>query len=211
MIILRPVILASASETRRKMLERTGLVFEIAAATLDEEKLKQKLTASGVGGEDFPLALAEAKAREVAENHPESLVPGPLVPGPLVIGADQILECEGQRFDKPQDLAEARRQLETLNGKTHSLTSAVCVLDGDRVAWSHSDRAFLTMRSLSANSIDSYLQTLGEKNLRAAGLYQLEGLGSRLFLSVEGDFFTILGLPLFSLLEFLRSQGLMET
>jgi len=201
MAVLRPVILASASETRRKMLERTGLAFETAAATLDEEKLKQKLTANSVSGEDFPLALAEAKAREVVENHP----------GSLVIGADQILECEGQRFDKPQDLAEARRRLETLSGKTHSLTSAVCVLDHDRVAWSHSDRAFLTMRSLSTDFMDSYLQALGEKNLRATGLYQLEGLGSRLFLSVEGDFFTILGLPLFPLLEFLRSQRLMET
>jgi len=201
MAVLRPVILASASETRRKTLERTGLAFETAAATLDEEKLKQKLTANSVSGEDFPLALAEAKAREVVENHP----------GSLVIGADQILECEGQRFDKPQDLAEARRQLETLSGKTHSLTSAVCVLDHDRVAWSHSDRAFLTMRSLSTDFMDSYLQALGEKNLRATGLYQLEGLGSRLFLSVEGDFFTILGLPLFPLLEFLRSQRLMET
>jgi len=201
MAVLRPVILASASETRRKTLERTGLAFETAAATLDEEKLKQKLTANSVSGEDFPLALAEAKAREVVENHP----------GSLVIGADQILECEGQRFDKPQDLAEARRRLETLSGKTHSLTSAVCVLDHDRVAWSHSDWAFLTMRSLSTDFMDSYLQALGEKNLRATGLYQLEGMGSRLFLSVEGDFFTILGLPLFPLLEFLRSQGLMET
>ena len=206
MTVLRPVILASASETRRKMLVDAGLVFEAASVTLDEEKLKQELTAKGMDGEGFPLALAEAKARDVAENHPSTLAPDS-----LIIGADQILECEGKRFDKPRDLEGARRQLKELKGKTHCLTSAVCVLDHGRMVWSHSDRAFLTMRSLSADFMESYLQTQGEENLCAAGLYRLEGLGSQLFFSVEGDFFTILGLPLFPLLEFLRSQGLIET
>ncbi|HAQ32936.1 MAG: Maf family protein [Alphaproteobacteria bacterium] len=201
MAVLRPVILASSSETRRKILSDAGLAFEAVGTTLDEKRLKEELTAKGVAGDAFALALARAKATEIAEKHGDF----------LVIGADQILECGGKRFDKPQSRTQARRQLEGLSGKTHSLTSVVCVLCGEKMVWTYSDHAHLTMRSLSGDFMDFYLKELREKKLRRAGLYQLEGLGSQLFLSVEGDFFTILGLPLFPLLEFLRSRGIMKT
>jgi septum formation protein len=197
----RPVILASSSETRRKMLVGAGLTFEAVSPALDEEKLKKKLTTEGGGGNDLSLALAKAKAEDVALKHR----------GSLVIGADQTLECGGKRFDKPRSRGEARQQLARLGGKTHGLTSAACVFCEEQVIWAHSDRAHLTMRPLSAGFVESYLEALGEESLYAAGLYQLEGPGSQLFLSVEGDFFTILGLPLFPLLGFLRSQGIMET
>jgi septum formation protein len=197
----RPLILASSSETRRKMLVGAGLTFKAVSAALDEEKLKKKLVAEGTAGSDLSLTLAKAKAAGVAQKHR----------GSLVIGADQTLECDGKRFDKPHSLGEARQQLERLDGKTHGLTSAACVFCEGRVIWTHIDRAHLTMRPLSAGFVESYLEALGEENLCAAGLYQLEGLGSQLFLSVEGDLFTILGLPLFPLLGFLRSQGIMET
>ena len=201
MAVLRPMALASSSETRRKILANAGIAFETIKPLLDEEKLKKKLTADGMDGDALPLALAKAKACDVAENNP----------GLLVIGADQILECEGRRFDKPRDVAEAWRQLRDLSGKTHSLISAVSIACDDQVIWTYSDRAFLSMRILSADFMDFYLQTQGEKHLCITGLYQLEGLGSQLFLSVEGDFFTTLGLPLFPLLEFFRSQGILET
>ncbi len=182
MVALRPVILASSSETRRKMLADSGLVFETAGVSLDEEELKGKLETEGVAGEDFPLALARAKALEVSEKHGTA----------LVIGADQILECGDKRFDKPGNHAEARRQLGYLSGKTHSLTSAVCVLCEGKEIWTHCDYAHLTMRLLSSDFIDSYLEDLGEEKLFTTGLYQIEGPGNRLFLSVKGDFFTIL-------------------
>ena len=201
MAVLRPMALASSSETRRKILANAGIAFETIKPLLDEEKLKKKLTADGMDGDALPLALAKAKACDVAANNP----------GLLVIGADQILECEGRRFDKPRDVTEAWRQLRDLSGKTHSLISAVSIACDDQVIWTYSDRAFLSMRILSADFMDFYLQTQGEKNLCITGLYQLEGLGSQLFLSVEGDFFTTLGLPLFPLLEFFRSQGILET
>ncbi len=201
MAVSRPVVLASSSETKRKILANAGIAFETAKPLLDEGKLKKKLTADGMDGGALPLALAKAKACDIAENNP----------GLLVIGTDQILECEGRRFDKPQDLTEAWQQLGDLSGKTHSLISAVSIARDDQVIWTYSDRAFLSMRILSADFMDFYLQTQGEKNLCVTGLYQLEGLGSQLFLSVEGDFFTILGLPLFPLLEFFRSQGILET
>lgn len=196
----RPVILASSSETRRKILVDAGLVFTVVSAALDEEKLKRKLTAAGTTGNDLPLALAKAKAADVAQKHS----------GALVIGADQTLECDGKRLDKPRSRGEARQQLEHLAGKTNSLTSAACVLCEEQAIWAHSDCARLTMRPLSAGFIEFYLEALGDENLCATGLYQLEGLGSQLFLSSKGDFFTMLGLPLFPLLEFLRSQGNME-
>jgi len=183
------------------MLVGAGLTLEVVHAALDEEKLRKKLSAGGAAGEDLPLALAKAKAADVALKHS----------GALVIGADQILECGGKRLDKPRSRGEAKQQLKYLAGKTHSLTSAACVFCGGKLMWAHSGRARLAMRPLSVGFIESYLGELGEENLCAAGLYQLEGLGSQLFLSVEGDFFTVLGLPLFPLLGFLRSQGNMET
>jgi septum formation protein len=183
------------------MLVAAGLTFAVVNAGPDEEKFKKKLTAAGTAGNELPLALAKAKAAGVARKHS----------GALVIGADQTLECDGKRLDKPRSRGEARQQLEYLAGKTNSLTSAACVLCEEQVVWAYSDRACLTMRPLSTAFIEFYLEAVGEENLCATGLYQLEGLGSQLFLSAKGDLFTILGLPLFPLLEFLRSQGNMET
>ncbi len=191
------VVLASGSRTRAEMLERAGVRVTLAPAAVDEEEIKLAARAEGAPVEDVAEALAELKAQRVTRRHP----------GALVIGADQMLECEGRWFDKPTDRAAARAQLQELRGRTHRLVScAVVVRDGERL-WHHVDRARLTMRPFSDAFLDSYLDGAGDDVLHSVGAYHLEGLGAQLFHRVDGDFFTILGLPLLPLLGFLRVHG----
>ncbi|GAA4253902.1 septum formation protein Maf [Azospirillum formosense] len=191
------VVLASGSRTRAEMLERAGVRVTLAPAAVDEEEIKLAARAEGAPVEDVAEALAELKAQRVTRKHP----------GALVIGADQMLECEGRWFDKPADRDAARAQLQDLRGKTHRLVScAVVSRDGERL-WHHVDRARLTMRPFSDAFLDSYLNAAGDDVLGSVGAYHLEGLGAQLFHRVDGDFFTILGLPLLPLLGFLRVHG----
>ncbi len=191
------LVLASGSRTRALMLEKAGLRPILDKPLVDEEEVKLAGKAEGVGADAVAEALAELKAQRVTRRHP----------GALVVGADQMLECEGVWFDKPTDRAAARAQLLALRGKTHQLVScAVIVRDGERL-WHKVDRARLTMRNFSENFLDGYLDAVGDEVLHSVGAYQLEGLGAQLFQRVEGDFFTILGLPLLPLLGFLRVHG----
>ncbi|MDQ2102955.1 Maf family protein [Azospirillum isscasi] len=191
------VVLASGSRTRAEMLERAGVRVTLAPTAVDEEEIKLAARAEGAPVEDVAEALAELKAQRVTRKHP----------GALVIGADQMLECEGRWFDKPADRAAARAQLQELRGRTHRLVScAVVIRDGERL-WHHVDRARLTMRPFSDAFLDSYLNAAGDDVLGSVGAYHLEGLGAQLFHRVDGDFFTILGLPLLPLLGFLRVHG----
>ncbi|AIB13095.1 septum formation protein Maf [Azospirillum argentinense] len=191
------VVLASGSRTRAEMLERAGVRVTLAPAAVDEEEIKLAARAEGAPVEDVAETLAELKAQRVTRKHP----------GALVIGADQMLECEGRWFDKPADRDAARAQLQDLRGKTHRLVScAVVIRDGERL-WHHVDRARLTMRPFSDAFLDSYLNAAGDDVLGSVGAYHLEGLGAQLFHRVDGDFFTILGLPLLPLLGFLRVHG----
>ena len=191
------VVLASSSRTRAEMLERAGVRVTLAPAAVDEEEIKLAARAEGAPVEDVAEALAELKAQRVTRKHP----------GALVIGADQMLECEGRWFDKPADRDAARTQLQDLRGKTHRLVScAVVIRDGERL-WHHVDRARLTMRPFSDAFLESYLNAAGDDVMGSVGAYHLEGLGAQLFHRVDGDFFTILGLPLLPLLGFLRVHG----
>ncbi|WP_114859340.1 Maf family protein [Azospirillum brasilense] len=191
------VVLASGSRTRAEMLERAGVRVTLAPAAVDEEEIKLAARAEGAPVEDVAEALAELKAQRVTRKHP----------GALVIGADQMLECEGRWFDKPADRDAARAQLQDLRGKAHRLVScAVVIRDGERL-WHHVDRARLTMRPFSDAFLESYLNAAGDDVLGSVGAYHLEGLGAQLFHRVDGDFFTILGLPLLPLLGFLRVHG----
>ncbi|WP_456152001.1 Maf family protein [Azospirillum argentinense] len=191
------VVLASGSRTRAEMLERAGVRVTLVPAAVDEEEIKLAARAEGAPVEDVAEALAELKAQRVTRKHP----------GALVIGADQMLECEGRWFDKPADRDAARVQLQDLRGKMHRLVScAVVIRDGERL-WHHVDRARLTMRPFSDAFLDSYLNAAGDDVLGSVGAYHLEGLGAQLFHRVDGDFFTILGLPLLPLLGFLRVHG----
>ena len=191
------VVLASGSPIRAELLKRAGIAFEVEVASVDEAEIRNALKAGGATAEETAEALAEAKALRVARRRP----------GDLVIGADQILDVDGHWLEKPGTVDGARIQLGQLSGRTHRLISAVVVaLDGAR-AWSHVDAAHLSMRALDAPAIDSYLAEAGPGILSSVGSYQIESIGIRLFERVEGDHFTILGLPLLPLVNFLRLHG----
>ena len=195
------LVLASASPSRRWLLDNAGLTFASEAAQIDEGEVKAALAADGADAGQVAETLAELKAQRVARHHP----------GSLIIGADQMLSCNDVWFDKPADLDHAAAHLRALAGRTHELISAVCVVrDGARL-WHHGDRASLTMRPLGEEFIAAYLAALGAEALTSVGAYQLEGLGAQLFSRVEGDYFTILGLPLLALLDFLRNHGVVAT
>ncbi len=195
------LVLASSSQSRRRLLAEAGLSAITEAPRLDEAEVKAALAAEGADAEQVAETLAELKAQRVARRHP----------GALVIGADQMLECEGNWFDKPDDLQQAAQHLRALSGRTHRLVSSACVVRDGTCLWHHGDHARLTMRRLSDAFIDAYLAALGDRALDSVGAYQLEGLGAQLFHRIEGDFFTILGLPLLPLLEFLRQHRVLIT
>ncbi len=197
---LRPsetVYLASASATRARLLDAAGIPVVAEPAAVDEEEIKAAFHAERRSAADCAAALAEAKAARISARHPEA----------LVIGADQMLDCNGVWFDKPVDLAHARAHLLALRGKRHALISAVAVLRRGAVLWHTVDRAELTMRPFSDEFLHHYLVAAGDDALTSVGAYRLEGLGAQLFERIDGDFFSILGLPLLPLLDFLRGHG----
>lgn len=172
------------------------------ASNVDEESLKAEFKKSGGGSaENLSLRLAEEKARVVSQLYPYS----------FVLGADQVLECEGRLFDKPASLSEARSHLIALRGRQHRLVNGLVVCKGADVLWSHTAIATLTFRDFSDDFLDRYLQISGESLLSSVGGYRLEDQGSQLFDSIEGDYFTILGLPMLPLLAYLRQIHILET
>jgi septum formation protein len=191
------LVLASGSASRRRMLEAAGLVFDIDVPRVDEDAAKASLRVEGLMPRDQADALAELKALAVSRRRPG-----------FVIGGDQMLAIEGATLDKPKDMAEARAHLERLRGKTHQLMCAAVVAREGAVIWRHVDTPRLKMRDFSDAFIDQYLAEAGEAVLSSVGAYQLEGLGAQLFERVEGDYFSVLGLPLLPLLAFLREHGL---
>jgi septum formation protein len=191
------VILASASPARRKLLAAAGVEVRVEPALVDEEALKRILEADGRAANDCALALAEAKARSVASGNKRA----------LVVGADQILVCGKIWFNKPTDLANARTQLLALRGRTHELVSAVCVVREAARIWHTVVSAKLTMRQFSDRFLDAYLISEEAAILGSVGGYCLEGRGIQLFSEIQGDYFSILGLPLLELVGFLRSRG----
>src|SRR5262252_7948322 len=194
-LVEQPLVLASRSAVRRAMIEATGIPLEIAPADIDERTVEQRAGAGTAA--DVASLLAREKSRTGCAGRK----------GRLVVGADQTLALGRTRFTRPVDRDTAREQLKTLAGRTHELHSAVAVARDGRVLFSKVDTAKLTMRELSDAFLDAYLDTAGDAVLASVGGYQLEGLGSHLFERIEGDYFTILGLPLFALLGFLRREG----
>lgn len=191
------LVLASASAARARLLRDAGLVFVTDPADLDEHAWRDMHP--GQDGDAAALAggLAEAKARRVARRHP----------GHLVVGADQVLTCEGELLEKPGVPARARAQLERLSGRDHRLTVGAALVRDNALLWRHEEHASLTMRPLTPPFLDWYIARAGTSVLACVGAYELEGLGAHLFERIEGDYFTILGLPLLPLLAALRAAG----
>ena len=193
------LVLASGSVTRRSLLEAAGVDFVVKSVPVNETSIKQALRADGVDAAGVAMALADIKAMKARDE------------GELVIGADQILVCEGEWFDKPVDLRAARQHLMKLRGRRHELMCAVtCWRSGGR-RWSYSATPRLTMRPFSDSFLDHYLEREGEAVLSSVGAYRLEGLGMQLFSEIEGEYSAILGLPMLALLEFLRKEGVCST
>ncbi len=191
------VILASASPTRARLLKAAGVAFAVEPAAIDEGPIKHEMRLAGRPAIECARALARAKAATISARHPDT----------LVIGADQLLAAGDDWHDKPNTIAEARLQLQSLRGRTHVLATAVCVLrDGERL-WQAASSPELTMREFSGAFLDDYIAAEGEDILGSVGAYRLESRGIQLFSRMTGDHFAVLGLPLFELLEFLRSRG----
>lgn len=193
------LVLASASTSRRAVLTGAGLWFDVRPADIDETALKRAARSEDADAAATALRLADVKAAWV----------GAVEPDALVIGADQIVVCDGAWFDKPADRAAARRQLQTLRGRAHSLATAVVCRRGGERLWHHRAEPRLVMRRFSDRFLDAYLALEGDHVLGSAGAYRLEGPGAQLFTRVDGEHAAILGLPLLPLLAFLRRSGLL--
>ena len=194
-IAAEPLVLASKSAIRRQLLDAAGIPVEIRPAEIDERALEG--AAGDVSAADVARLLATAKARDVAAQ----------LRGRIVLGADQTLGFGGRTFSKAGNRAAARAQLIKLRGQTHALHSAITLVQGEMILFEHTSTARLTMRPFSDAFLDRYLDGIGPAALQSVGSYQLEAGGIHLFEEIEGDHFTILGLPLLPLLDFLRQHG----
>lgn len=190
------VILASASQARTRLLSDAGVVHVCDPADIDETALKNQWTGPAEG---LAQRLAEEKARVVSLRQKDH----------WVIGADQVLALGQTIFDKPENIKAAREQLLALRGRSHRLISGVSLVRNGDLMWSHYDSAKLYMRSFSNTFLEDYLKRVGDQVSSSVGAYHLEGLGAQLFDAVEGDFFTVLGLPLVPLLKALRAQDIL--
>jgi len=190
------IILASGSQIRRDILESAGIKFTVKTKPVDEAAIKQAMLAENAKPREIADALAEAKATRISQN----------LPG-LVIGADQIMVMDGQLFDKPKNIDEARERLMFMRGKKHSLIGAVVICENGKPVWRHLAKTVLSMRDFSDNFLDDYLDVEGEGILSSVGAYKFEGRGAQLFSHVEGDFFSVLGLSLLPVMDYLRTRG----
>ncbi len=195
------LILASASTVRGRLLRDAGIAFEAVSADIDEAAIKSQSQLAGRTVKDTALQLAKEKAAVVSAQYPDA----------LVIGADQMLKQDDRWFDKPHNRDEARAHLKVFRGHAHDLVTAAVVLEGGTLVWERLETVTLSVRAMSDGFIETYLDQIGDDAFHSVGAYQLEGRGVQIFDAIEGDFFTILGLPLLPLLGFLRQRAVCGT
>jgi septum formation protein len=192
-----PLILASGSESRKRMLEAAGIVFETVIPAVNEEETKAALITKKAAPREIAAALAELKAMTVSKRRPDA----------TVLGADQLLVCDGTFYDKAKDLESAKRILRDLRKRKHELVTVATLIKSSAVLWRHVDTAQLWMRDFSDAFLDAYVASEGRALLTCVGCYRIEGPGAQLFSRIKGDHFTIQGLPLLVVLAALREIG----
>ena len=191
------LVLASQSVIRLELLRNAGLEVRAVRSQVDEADIKVRCRDAGESTERASVSLALAKSRDVSSDEPSA----------FVVGADQILDFEGDWLDKPRDRADAEDQLRRLSDHTHRLVTGVCLVKSDEEVWRHCEVATLSMVALDEPAIDRYLDAIGANAYTSVGAYQIEGRGIRLFKYISGDHFSILGLPLVPLIHALRTRG----
>ena len=194
------IVLASTSPSRRSLLKNAGLSFSSMTPHVDERTVEAPYLKNGATPEFLAVLLSRAKALEVSKR----------APGAYVIGGDQVMAFEGRPYAKPRSRKEAKEHLNRLAGKSHYLLSALAIVRDGKVLFEACEQATLHMRPLGAVAIENYLKELSDTALYSSGIYQLEGFGVRLFSRIDGDFFTILGMPMLTLLSALRKLGVID-
>lgn len=194
------ILLASGSEIRAQLLQNAGLTIEVKPQKVDEEATKAALLAQEVSHRDISDALAELKARRGSLSDPDK----------IIIGADQVLSCNGELFDKSKSKIDLKEQLNRLSGQVHTLFSATVIYHQNQPQWRYIGQAQMMMRVLSSEFIDSYVDDNWDTIQHCVGGYQLEGVGAQLFTRVQGDYFSVLGLPLLEILGYFRTQGVLR-
>ena len=194
------ILLASASRFRKALLDNAGIAVEAVPAEIDERAVEEAVDRTGVTPADIAQILAEAKATEVSERYPDA----------WVVGSDQVLSLDGELLHKAADMGEARRRLLKLSGHTHVLDTGVVLARAGKAVWRHVSTARMTMRPLTPEFVGRYLSQAGSGVLASVGAYQIAGPGIQLFERIEGDHFTIVGLPMLPLLEALRAHGAID-
>ena len=188
------IILASKSEVRKKILLENGIIFSVEHSKVDEEIVKESLKKEGATPEIISKNLAELKANKVSNKMPED----------LVLGADSVIDLEGEIISKPTSRDEALEILKKMNGKSHFLISSVCISRNGNMIWNHTDKAKLVMKSFKDSELKNYLSKISDENLYAYNVYQIEGEGKKLFSEIKGDKNTIMGLPIAKIKNYLK-------
>jgi len=189
------IILASKSKVRKEILDKHNIFSQVKPSNVDEDIVKLSLLKENASPETISKSLAELKANKVSQNNSDS----------LVLGADSVIDLEGELISKPKDRGEALKILKKLNGKKHYLVSSVCISKNGSMIWNFTDRASLTMKNITDDELKSYLQKITDEDLYAYNVYQIEGEGRNLFLNIEGDEDTIMGLPIKKIKEYLNN------
>ena len=192
--MVKEIILASKSGVRKKILEENNIQCKIEPSNVDEDSVKESLLKERASPKIISKNLAELKANKISQKFIEE----------MVLGADSVIDLEGEIISKPNDRAEALEILKKMNGKTHQLISSVCISRGGSMIWNYTDKASLTMKNMTFLELENYLKKISDKNLYAYNVYQIEGEGRNLFSKIEGDEDTIMGLPVKKIKEYLN-------